>query len=52
MFARNAEFYQSLFDRMGVAIGVEAYTADDGTIMEDVLAIKVCEIVEAKYGKS
>lgn len=45
-FARNMEYYQGLVDRIGRAIGREAYIADDGSVSQDVLRAKVPEIVE------
>jgi len=44
---RNLEYYRGLVIRCGQALGEEAYTADDGTKMEDVLCDKVPELVEA-----
>lgn len=45
-FCRNMEYYRGLVDRIGRAIGPEAYTADDGTFSDDVLRAKVPEIIE------
>ena len=45
-FARNMEYYQGLVDRIGRAIGPEAYTAEDGSKSDDVLRAKVPEIIE------
>lgn len=44
--ARNMEYYRGLMDRIGRAIGREAYTADDGSVSQDVLRAKVPEIIE------
>lgn len=43
---RDAEFYRNLLHRCGQFLGVEAYTSDDGTVQEEVLALKVPELVE------
>jgi len=48
---RNTEFYRDLIQRCGKAIGERAYTADDGSRAQDVLALKVPEIIEADYAK-
>ncbi len=45
-FCRNMEYYRGLVDRIGRAIGPEAYVADDGSVSEDVLRAKVPEIIE------
>ena len=45
-YEKNAEYYRSLVDRCGEAIGLEAYIADDGGRADDVLCAKVPEIVE------
>lgn len=44
--ARNEEFYHSIVNQVGEAIGIEAYTADDGTVGDSVLALKVPELVK------
>lgn len=44
---RSSEFYRGLVQRCGEVFGVAAYTADDGSVMDDVLALKVPELVEA-----
>lgn len=46
---RNTDYYRGLLVRCGEAIGGRAYTANDGTRMEDVLCAKVPEIIEADY---
>lgn len=43
---RGAEFYRDLLDECGRALGVEAYTSDDGSIQQDVLALKIPELVK------
>lgn len=50
-FARNADYYRGLLDRIGRAIGPEAFTADDGSISEDVLRAKVPEIIESRFAQ-
>jgi len=49
--SRNAEFYRGLITRCGVALGPEAFTCDDGTVVPDVLALKVPEIIERMFPK-
>jgi hypothetical protein len=44
---RNADYYRGLVQRIGMAIGQDAYTQDDGGICEDVLCAKVPELVES-----
>jgi len=43
---RGAEFYRDLLEKCGRALGVEAYTSDDGSVQQDVLALKVPELVK------
>lgn len=43
---RGAEFYRDLLEECGRALGVEAYTSDDGSIQQDVLALKIPELVK------
>ncbi len=43
---RNADYYRSLVERCGKAIGKQACIADDGGVSEDVLCAKVPELVE------
>lgn len=42
---RNTEFYRGLLDDCAEAIGPEAFTADDGTVMQDPVRLKIPEIV-------
>jgi hypothetical protein len=44
---RNTDYYRGLVVRCGEAIGKEAYTQDNGDMVEDVLCAKVPELVEA-----
>lgn len=43
---RGAEFYHNILEECGKHIGVEAFTSDDGSIQEDVVALKVPQIVK------
>lgn len=45
---RNETFYRELIIRCGNVLGPEAKTSDDGSVQQDVLALKVPEIVEKK----
>ncbi len=49
---RNADYYRELLVRCGKAIGDQAYIADDGTRMNDVLCAKIPEIVDAAFCNS
>jgi len=44
-FLRNQEFYQGIVKQIGETFGVAARTSDDGSIQDDVLALKVPELV-------
>lgn len=44
-YARDVDFYRGLVVQIGEMLGKAAYTADDGSISEDVLCIKVPELV-------
>lgn len=46
-FVRNADFYQDIVVQIGEHFGALAKTSDDGTVQQDVLALKVPELVEA-----
>ena len=46
-FANGQEFYQGLVRQVGNLFGEVAYTSDDGSVQDDVLALKVPELVEA-----
>ena len=46
MFHRGCEFYQGLIRRCGKAFGEVAYVSDDGSVQDQVLALKVPELVE------
>ena len=43
---RNTDFYRDLIEQCGKTIGREAYTQDDGGVCEDVLCLKVPELVK------
>jgi len=43
---RNVEFYQGLLDDCARHLGVEAFTADDGSIMEEPVRLKIPELVQ------
>ncbi len=42
---RNEQFYRGIICQIGEMFGVEAKTSDDGSIQQDVLALKVPELV-------
>lgn len=44
-YARNADFYSGLLDECAKHLGPAAYTADDGTVMDTPLRLKVPELV-------
>lgn len=44
--AGNEAFYRNIVCGIGAMFGKAAYTADDGTVMQDVLALKVPELVK------
>lgn len=48
--SRNVDYYRSIVHRCGVAIGKRAFTQDDGGVVEEPLAERVAEIIEAEYG--
>ena len=47
MMDGDARFYQSIVKQIGGLFGEAARTSDDGSIQQDVLALKVPELVEA-----
>ena len=49
---RNEFFWHDLVDQCGKHFGVEARTSDDGSIQEDVLGLKVPELVERTVKKN
>jgi hypothetical protein len=46
MFHRNQEFYQGIVRDIGNVFGVAARTSDDGSVQDDVLALRVPELVK------
>ena len=44
----GATYYRGIIDECGKHIGIQAFTADDGTIQEDVLAAKLPGLVKAQ----
>lgn len=44
--SRNEDFYRGIINQIGEILGVEAYTADDGSVGDSVLALKVPELVK------
>jgi hypothetical protein len=42
----NSDFYRGVVAQIGAMFGVEARTSDDGSVQEDVLALKVPELVQ------
>lgn len=49
--ARNREFYQGIITQIGELFGPLAYTSDDGSVQDSVLALKVPELVKALLSK-
>lgn len=45
---QSAAYYRGIVDRVAEALGPEAYTADDGTVMQDPVRPKVAELVAAR----
>lgn len=43
---RNTDYYRGLLVKCGELIGIEAYTQDDGGVVDDVLCAKIPELVE------
>lgn len=50
-YGRNADFYRGLLDRIGRAVGEEAFIADDGTVQESPLRFKLPRLVEQLASK-
>lgn len=48
---RNVDYYRGLVERIGKALGREAYIQDDGGVSKDVLCAKVPELVEKLAGE-
>lgn len=45
MFARNEAFYRGLIDKCAEHLGLDAFTADDGSIHDSPMRLKVPELV-------
>lgn len=45
MMSRNADFLRGLLDQCAAHLGHEAYTADDGTVLEEPVRLKIPELV-------
>ena len=45
--ADNADFYRGLLDECARHLGESAYIADDGTVMDEPLRLKIPELVSA-----
>lgn len=45
IYNRNAGFYRSIIEEIGKMFGDAAKTSDDGSLQEDVLALRVPELV-------
>lgn len=48
---RDADFYRGIIREIGEMFGVEAKTSDDGSVQQDVLALKVPELVSKALRK-
>jgi len=51
-YARSVDYYRSLVIKCGEAFGVDARTADDGTVMDCVLCHKVPDLVQDLVNKT
>jgi len=51
-YAQGMDFYRGLLRQIGETLGVDAYMADDGSVMEDPLALKIPELVRELIGKN
>lgn len=49
---RNTDYYRGLLEQCGKTIGDRAFTADDGTMSNDVLCAKIPEIIAEDYVNS
>lgn len=49
---RNADFYRGIVTQIGEMFGVAAKTSDDGSVQQDVLALKVPELVADLIARS
>lgn len=46
-FSNNQEFYYNIIQSLGPILGEDVYTSDDGSIQQDVLALKVEKEVQS-----
>ena len=46
--SKNEDFYRNIVHEIGELLGPEVYVADDGSVMEDVLALKVPEVLRKR----
>ena len=46
--SKNEDFYRNIVHEIGELLGPEVYVADDGSVMEDVLALKVPEVLRER----
>jgi len=44
-YARNEVFYRDLLDKCAEHLGVEAYTANDGTVFDQPIRLRIPELV-------
>lgn len=51
-YLRNSDFYQGIVRRIGERFGVAARTSDDGSVQDDVLALKVPVLVIDLLGEN
>lgn len=47
-FCRNETFYRGLLEKIGNLFGKEARTSDDGSVQQDVICLKLPELVEKR----
>ncbi len=47
-YAQGQDYYRGLLDQIGARMGPPAYTADDGSISDEVLRAKLPEVVDAR----
>ena len=50
-FSRGTDFYRGLITQIGEKFGKPAYTSDDGSVQQDVLALKVPELVDLLFAE-
>lgn len=50
-YSRNADFYRDIVRQIGDMFGVAARTSNDGAVQDDVLALRVPELVAVAIGK-